>query len=131
MIVNPREAIAKISVFLATQYNLQFIGGKLVTNLKAGMLFMGDKYIWVVVICVCSGADFVTLFPYEFNVLDITKCKLQMMRLIDNTRDRINISLCGGLSLIHYYIFKAAPFLPKLIERFKNEVKPYLENAIM
>ena len=130
MIVDPREAIAKVPVYLAEQHGVQFIWGKAVTNVEAGMLFMGDEHLEADVICVCSGADFETLFPDEFSALDITKCKLQMMRLTDNTTDRINTSLCGGLSLIHYNSFKVAASLPKLIERYQNEMKPYLDNGI-
>ena len=130
MIVDPREAIAKIPVYLAEQHNVQFIWGKVVTNVETGMLFMGDEHLEADVICVCSGADFETLFPEEFGALDITKCKLQMMRFTDNTNERISTSLCGGLSLIHYNSFKVAPSLPKLIERYQSDMKPYLDNGI-
>ena len=43
---------------------------------------------------------------------------------------RINTSLCGGLSLIHYHSFKVAPSLQKLKERYQNEMKEYLDHGI-
>lgn len=130
MIVDPREAIAKIPIYLKEQHQVQFIWGKAVTNVETGMLWMGEEHVEADVICVCSGADFESLFPEQFAALDITKCKLQMMRFTDNSSDRINTALCGGLSLIHYNSFKVAPSLPKLIERYQNEMKPYLDNGI-
>lgn len=130
MIVDPREAIAKIPLYLTEQLQVQFIWGKAVTNVESGMLWMGEEHMEADVICVCSGADFESLFPENFAALDIIKCKLQMMRFTDNTKNRIGTSLCGGLSLIHYNSFKVAPSLPKLIERYQNELQPYLDKGI-
>ena len=81
------------------------------------------------IICVCSGADFETLYPEKFADLKITKCKLQMMRFV-NADFKIGTSLCGGLSLIHYDSFKAAPSLPLLKERYQNEMSQYLDLGI-
>ena len=43
---------------------------------------------------------------------------------------KIGTSLCGGLSLIHYESFKAAPSLPLLKERYQNEMSDYLDLGI-
>ena len=54
-----------------------------------------------------------------------------MMRFISaDEKFRIGTSLCGGLSLIHYESFKAAPSLPLLKERFQNELSNYLHLGI-
>lgn len=130
MIIDPREAIAKVPVYLKEQHHVHFIWGKAVTNIEAGILWMGDEFLQADVICVCSGADFETLFPEQFATLAITKCKLQMMRFAEKNKDRIGTSLCGGLSLIHYNSFKVAPSLEKLKQRYETEMKPYLDYGI-
>lgn len=130
IIIDPREAVAKVPIYLKEKHNIEFIWGKAVTNVSEGMLWMGDETMQADLICVCSGADFETLFPEQFDALDITKCKLQMMRFTDKNSTRIGTSLCGGLSLIHYKSFKAAVSLEKLKERYENEMKTYLDHGI-
>lgn len=130
MIIDPRQGIATIPVWLSEQHQVQFVWAKAVTNIDAGMVWMGEETMQADVICVCSGADFETLFPDQFAALDITKCKLQMMRFAAKNNSRINTSLCGGLSLIHYSSFKIAPSLVKLRERYEHEMKAYLDCGI-
>ncbi|HVW63115.1 MAG TPA: FAD-dependent oxidoreductase, partial [Puia sp.] len=82
-------------------------------------------------IFICNGADFETLYPEAYTKKPLTKCKLQMMRLAPQPADwRIGPALCGGLSLIHYNSFKAAPSLPLLRQRYSEEMAAYLEWGI-
>src|ERR1700744_5294335 len=54
-----------------------------------------------------------------------------MMRLAAQPQDwRIGPALCGGLSLIHYNSFRAAPSLPELRLRYSEEMADYLEWGI-
>ncbi len=83
------------------------------------------------VICICSGADFETLYPEKFAALELTKCKLQMMRFMNTDKQfKIGTSLCGGLSLIHYESFKVAPSLPLLKKRYQDELNECLRVGI-
>jgi FAD dependent oxidoreductase TIGR03364 len=80
---------------------------------------------------VCSGADFETLFPELFSALAITKCKLQMMRMVAQPNHwKLGPSLCGGLSLIHYKSFEAAPSLPILRGYFEHHLPQYVQWGI-
>jgi glycine/D-amino acid oxidase-like deaminating enzyme len=45
-------------------------------------------------------------------------------------RYRIKTAVCGGLSLLHYSSFKAAPSLPLLQKRMADEMKEYLDLGI-
>ena len=54
-----------------------------------------------------------------------------MMRFVNSNVDfRIGSALCGGLSLIHYESFKAAPSLHLLKERYGYELSEYLKLGI-
>ena len=54
-----------------------------------------------------------------------------MMRLAAQPGSwRIGPSLCGGLSLIHYNSFKAASTLPKLKQRYEQEMSDYVDWGI-
>ena len=131
MIIDPREAIGLLPAYLSENHGVHFVWNKSVNAAERNKVWMGEQFLQADIICICSGSDFETLFPEKFSDLGITKCKLQMMRFVNNDAAfRIGTSLCGGLSLIHYDSFKAAPSLPLLKERYQNEMSRYLELGI-
>lgn len=131
MIIDPREAMASLPAYLSGNHGVHFVWNKAVHAVEQNKVWMGEAFMQADIICVCSGADFETLYPEKFADLKITKCKLQMMRFINAAADfKIGTSLCGGLSLIHYGSFKAAPSLPLLKERYQKEMGQYLDLGI-
>jgi FAD dependent oxidoreductase TIGR03364 len=131
MIIDPREAIGLLPSWLEEKHGTHFIWGKSVTAVETGKVFMGRESLEADLICICSGADFESLYPEKFSQLSITKCKLQMMRFINPGKDnRIGASLCGGLSLVHYDSFKTASSLAALKERYRQELPEYIDNGI-
>ncbi|MEO8111209.1 MAG: TIGR03364 family FAD-dependent oxidoreductase [Ginsengibacter sp.] len=131
LIIDPREAVSLLPAYLSEKYNVHFIWNKNVSAVETNKVWMGEEFLQADLVCVCSGADFETLFPEKFEELKLTKCKLQMMRFVNNNADfRIGTALCGGLSLIHYESFKAAASLPLLKERYINELPHYLKLGI-
>jgi FAD dependent oxidoreductase TIGR03364 len=132
LIVDPRESIYKLPAYFTDKYGVQFHWGKCVSYIQNQTIHIGDKEKHQAdIIFVCSGADFETLFPSEYSALPITKCKLQMMRLVPQPNNwRMGTSLCGGLSLIHYNSFKVAPSLKALELRYRNEMSEYMDHGI-
>ena len=131
MTLDPREAIAILPAYLSQNHGVHFIWNKAANAVEKNKVWMGKEFMEADIVCVCSGADFETLFPEKFTDLQITKCKLQMMRFVHTADNfKIGTSLCGGLSLIHYESFKAASSLPLLKERYQNEVSRYLDLGI-
>ena len=132
IIVDPREAISALPIYLQEKFHIGFVWGKCVTSISDQEVVIGshEKYKADIVF-VCSGTDLETLYSREYQSRNITKCKLQMMRLAAQDQGwQIGPALCGGLSLIHYNSFKAAPSLPKLKERYMGELKNYLDWGI-
>jgi FAD dependent oxidoreductase TIGR03364 len=132
VIVDPREAIASLPGWLAEQFSISFHWGKCVSYISDQIVYIGNEEEHEAdLIFICNGADFETLYPEQFAQQPVTKCKLQMMRLVSQPEDwRIGPALCGGLSLIHYSSFKAAPSLPALRQRYAGEMSEYLEWGI-
>ena len=127
LIVDPREAIAGIPVYLAETYRVTFHWLSAVTKVAHPTVWCGTKTYEADEIFLCTGADFEMLFPEQFAAQPITKCKLQMMRTEPQPGGwRMGPALCGGLSLIHYKSFEAAPSLPLLKEKFQQELPEYL-----
>ena len=132
VIVDPREAIASLPGWLTEHYPISFHWSKCVSYISDQIVYIGNEEEHEAdLIFICNGADFETLYPEQFAQQSVTKCKLQMMRLASQPGDwRIGPALCGGLSLIHYNSFKAAPSLPALRQRYSGEMSDYLEWGI-
>ncbi len=78
-------------------------------------------------IVICSGSDFETLFPAEFERAGLIKCKLQM--LATNAQPdqwKLGPHLAGGLTLRHYRSFDCCPSVARLRQRIQQE-KPSLD----
>ena len=130
IIVDPREAIAKLPAFFTEKYGVEFQFGVAATEVRTGKVRTGDgRWHEADRIFICSGQDFETLYPQAFADSGITRCKLQMMRTPAQPA-RIGASLCTGLTLTHYKAFERLPSLPALCRRFEAEMPEYLRWGI-
>ena len=130
MIIESREAVAQVAAYLAGK-GVEFFFNTAVSKIESSKVFSGKRFWQADEIFVCSGTDFETLYPEIFLKANITKCKLQMMRLVAQPENwRIGPSLCGGLSMIHYPGFQVAASLPALKNRYQTEFPEYLKWGI-
>lgn len=132
MLVDPREAIAAIPEYLEDKYGVEFYWSNCVSYIAEQAVYIGQEESHEAdIIILCSGADFETLYPEEFVKLPLTKCKLQMQRSAPLPEDgRLKAAICGGLSLLHYTSFKAAPSLPALQKKMDDDMKDFLHLGI-
>ncbi len=131
LIVDPREAIYKTGKYLESMDGIEFVWNRAVSRIEGNTVFSGQKSWSADRIFVCSGADFETLYPELFEATPITKCKLQMMRLVQQPENwRIGPPLCAGLSFIHYKGFQVAPSLEKLKEVYQAQYAELIEWGI-
>jgi len=107
MIVDPREAIAKIPLYLKEQWEVNFVFGKTAVEVREQKVILADGQVLEAdQIIICPGADLETLFPEQFHSNPLTNCKLQMMRLEAQPKGwRMGPALFAGLSLTHYNSF--------------------------
>ncbi|REG90420.1 TIGR03364 family FAD-dependent oxidoreductase [Algoriphagus antarcticus] len=131
MIVDPREAVAKTANYLDSIDGVDFIWNRAISRIEGNTVYNGQKSWSADKIFVCSGADFETLYPELFESIPITKCKLQMMRLVKQPENwRIGPPLCAGLSFIHYKGFQVAASLPKLKEIYAEQYQELIDLGI-
>jgi len=128
MIIESREAVGQVARYLAEKYSVEFHWNTAISRIEHPKVYSGKRTWEAGEIYVCSGADFETLYPELFAEANITKCKLQMMRLESQPDGwRIGPSLCGGLSMIHYPGFQVAASLPTLRKRYEAEYATHLQ----
>jgi FAD dependent oxidoreductase TIGR03364 len=131
MIVESRVAVGQVAKYLEEKYDVRFYWNTAISRIEYPKVFSGQRTWEADELFVCSGADFETLYPELFLETNITKCKLQMMRLVAQPDGwRIGPSLCGGLSMVHYPGFKAAASLPQLKKRYEEQYGDYLQWGI-
>lgn len=130
-IIDPREGIKNLPVYLAQKYKVEFVWGTAITSVTTNAAFAGKVKHEADIICVCSGQDFETLYPEQFKAQPIIKTKLQMMRFKHQDPNfKIGASVCGGLSLLHYKSFTASSALTKLKLKIEEEIPEYLKYGI-
>jgi len=128
MIVEARAAIHQVADYLSGKYGVKFHWNTAISQIRHPAVISGRQHWEADEIFVCSGAEFEILYPELFGAAAITKCKLQMMRLVAQPDGwRIGPSLCGGLSMIHYPGFQSAPSLPALRKRYEQQYAAYLK----
>ncbi|WP_442591314.1 TIGR03364 family FAD-dependent oxidoreductase [Pedobacter sp. AW31-3R] len=131
MIIESRVAVGQVAKYLREKYDVRFHFNTAISVVDGGSVYSGKRKWSADEVFVCSGADFETLYPELFAETSITKCKLQMLRIVGQPEQwRIGPSLCGGLSLIHYPGFKSAATLPALKERYEREYAEELKWGI-
>ena len=131
MIIESRVAIAQVAQYLAEKHGVVFHWNTAINRIDFPSVFAGLQSWSADEVFVCSGSDFETLYPKLFSAQNITKCKLQMMRLVAQPNEwRIGPSLCGGLSMIHYPGFQSAASLPLLRQRYEQQLSTYLQWGI-
>ncbi len=131
VIVDPREATFKLAQYFQHKEGVEFHWKTVISKIENNSVWSGQKSWSADRVFVCSGADFETLYPEIFREAEITKCKLQMMRLVQQPQDwRIGPPLCAGLSFIHYKGFEVAASLSKLKEVYQKQYPELMEWGI-
>jgi D-hydroxyproline dehydrogenase subunit beta len=131
VIVDPREAIWKISDYLAETYQVNFRRGEVVVDIAYPHLITAQSEWQAEQIYVCNGADFETLYPQIYAESGITKCKLQMLRSSPLLKGgELGASICGGLTLTHYKAFQHCQTLSTLKQRIQETMPEYIQWGI-
>lgn len=132
IIVDSPKAIKALPTYLSEKYGVEFLWDTHVQSVETGKVMCGKKTFEAEEIYICSGPEFENLFPEVFAAANITKCKLQMMRMCAQPDGwRMGPSLCGGLSLTHYASFKAAGEpLERLKKHIETEMPDYVKWGI-
>ena len=122
MVIDPREAVRALPAWLSERYGVEFRWRHAVTRIEHPYVWSGRRRFAADVIYVASGSDFETLYPELFESQQITKCKLQMLRLESQPAHfKLGPVICSGLSMAHYSGFHAAPSIERLRQRLATE----------
>ena len=131
LIIDPVRAISIIADLLEEQHGVTFHWRHAVSEVDYPAIKVDTQTFQADLIYVCSGADFEHLYPEHFAQAEITKCKLQMMRIASQPDCwHLGPALCGGLTLVHYESFKSTPSHAALKEYYEGMHSDYLSYGL-
>lgn len=131
LIVDPREAIAKLPAYLEEVLGIRFHFSTPATAVAYPAVYSGNRRFEADRIFICSGQEFESLYPELYLAAPLTKCKLQMMRTVPQPADfRTGPAVCGGLTLTHYGAFRDCASLPQLKSRIEAIYPEYVKWGI-
>jgi len=127
--VESRTAIPRLAAWLAAAHGVTFLRGAVVRGVETGRLETSLGPVQAETIVVCPGDDLVTLFPERFAEAEVTRCKLQMMRLADPGW-RLPAPVMSDLGLIRYLGYADLPQAGALRARLQAEQAAHLEHGV-
>jgi len=127
--VESRTAIPRLAAWLEAAHGVTFLRGVAVRGVETGRLEASVGTIHAETIVVCPGDDLVTLFPDAFAQAEVTRCKLQMLRLAAPGW-RLPGPVMSDLGLVRYLGYAALPEAPALRARLEAEQPAHLEHGV-
>jgi len=127
--VESRVAIPKLAAFLEQRYGVAFRHGHAVTAVAPPHVETSGGDISAAKVVVCPGDDLGALFPERIAQRQVTRCKLQMLRLA-SPGHRLPSALVSDLSLLRYGGYSALPEAAPLRARLSEERGAELANGV-
>jgi len=129
MVVESREAIRQLPVYLSSNYTINFHFNTAVTSCSAGKITTHNGTTFEADVCIlASGYETQLLYADIFNAAPITISKLNMFR---TTPVPSNFpSICGGLSFLHYPAYNVCKSLPNYNNYCSQKYSSLIENGI-
>ncbi|MEX1041046.1 MAG: TIGR03364 family FAD-dependent oxidoreductase [Pirellulaceae bacterium] len=121
--VNPRQAIARLAVFLAENFGVRFEFNTTIVQADENGLKASNGRTWHPErTIVCSGPDFETLFPEVLRSSGLKRCKLQMLKTVPQPEQwKLGPHIASGLTLRHYANFEGCPALVDVKARIAGQ----------
>lgn len=127
--VESRTAIPRLAAWLEAAHRVTFLRGVAVRGIETGRLETSAGAVRAETIVVCPGDDLVTLFPESFARAEVTRCKLQMLRLAAPGW-RLPAPVMSDLGLVRYLGYAALPEASALRARLEADQAEHLEHGV-
>jgi len=127
--VESREAIPRLAHWLEQKHGVSFRRQTAVLSVETGRVHTASGTIRAEAIAVCPGDDLTGLFADRLATYDITRCKLQMLRLADPGY-RLPAAVMSDLGLVRYGGYADLPQAAALRGRLEAEQPHHLAHGV-
>lgn len=127
--VESRDAIPKLAAWLETR-GVTFHRATLVLAVEPGRVTTTTGIVQAEAIIVCPGDDLLTLFPDRIAALGISRCRLNMMKIMPGAGFRLPGAVMSDLSLVRYLGWSELAEAAALRDRLNREQPDHLAQGI-
>ncbi len=127
--VDSRTAIPKIAAWLGARQGVQFLRETAVLSVAPPRLETSRGAVQAGAVIVCPGDDLTGLFAPRISRYQVTRCKLQMMRLAD-PGFRLPAAVMSDLGLLRYAGYSHLPEAAPLRARIAAEQSEHLAHGV-
>ena len=127
--VESRQAIPNIAAWLADSQGVTFLRETAVHTVRPPRIETSRGMIDAGAAVICPGDDLTSLFPQAIAKFQVTRCKLQMLRLSD-PGFLLPAVLMSDLGLVRYAGYSALPEAAPLLARLEAEQGEHLRHGI-
>lgn len=129
--VESRTAVPLLAAYLERAFGVRFQWNSAVLSVQPPAVETAHGVVRAAAAIVCPGDDFTGLYRERIAAYDLTRCKLQMMRVLPSKPDeRLPSSVMTDLSLVRYRGYAELPAAAPLRKRLEAEQPEHLANGI-
>ncbi|MBV2144444.1 TIGR03364 family FAD-dependent oxidoreductase [Falsochrobactrum sp. TDYN1] len=128
--VESREALPRLITFLSEKLGVVFQWNTYVHAVNAPSLSTSKGTINAEATVVCPGDDFTGLFADRLQKFDLSRCKLQMMRVTSQSNIKFKSTLLSELSLARSSGYQGLQGLSELQQQLNSEMFGQRSNDI-
>ena len=127
--VDSREAIPRIAAWLERSFGVQFLRHATVLSAEPPRLKTSRGMVQAGAVAVCPGDDLSGLYAPRIAAFNVTRCKLQMLKLA-SPGFTLPGALMSDLGLLRYAGYSALPEAAPLRARLGEEQGEYLKHGV-
>ncbi|SHL30333.1 TIGR03364 family FAD-dependent oxidoreductase [Roseibium suaedae] len=128
--VESRDALPRLAAWLEEQFGVAFLWQTSVTSVEAPKLETSRGKVHAETVVICPGDDFSGLFASRIAPFEVTRCKLQMLRLAPKAPMTLGTAVMSDLGLARYLGYAELPEAKALKQRLDREQAELRENGV-
>jgi FAD dependent oxidoreductase TIGR03364 len=129
--VESRLALPLLARFLAERYGVEFRWSTTVVAVEPPRLITADGgIVEAEAVIVCPGDEFTALYPERIAAYGVTRCKLQMMRVVPAAPVALKTAVMSDLGLGRYLGYADLPEATPLKRRLDAEMSAQRKNGV-
>ncbi|GAB2204791.1 TIGR03364 family FAD-dependent oxidoreductase [Roseibium sp. ROS1] len=128
--VESKDALPRIANWLKEAHAVDFLWQTSVNSVEAPKLQTSRGTVHAETVIICPGDDGTTLFADRIATYEVTRCKLQMLRVAPHNRIDLGTAVMSDLGLARYLGYAELPQAEPLKARLDREMADHRENGI-
>ncbi|MBN8182538.1 TIGR03364 family FAD-dependent oxidoreductase [Roseibium aggregatum] len=128
--VESKDALPRIANWLKEAHAVDFLWQTSVNSVEAPKLQTSRGTVHAETVIICPGDDGTTLFADRISTYEVTRCKLQMLRVAPRNRIDLGTAVMSDLGLARYLGYAELPEAEPLKARLDREMADHRENGI-